>query len=167
MLRNRFTSKDALCMFWTVRLLTFVAFTAHAVLGCCFSHGNCLPEQTIVLSVQDCVDNNDLCSSHGDQRLHWHQEQSTALSVVDASSCVSCPAGGHDHTRHCDDSSCVFGVVETTTLFDLQLLSDVIWGGATLDSWLLVSQDFAFVSEPQAGPPNAHLVRAVLQVWII
>lgn len=162
--------KSWTCMFLAIRLLTLIAFTAHAVLGCCLSHGSCMREQVAVLNEHVCEHHDHQCDSH----KHEHQEDESHANRASESafslavSCVSCPLGCHEHSRHCNDATCVFGVIgSATTLSDLQFAADAIWIDASVDFWLLAASRTDFVVEQLDGPPSSPHSRALLQVWII
>ncbi|AMV32227.1 hypothetical protein VN12_08895 [Pirellula sp. SH-Sr6A] len=160
--------KSWTCMFLAIRLLTLIAFTAHAVLGCCLSHGSCMREQVAVLNDHACDHHDHQCDSHGHEEDESHDNQASESVFSSAASCVPCPFGSHDHSRHCDDATCVFGVVGSpTTLSDLQFAADAIWIDESVDFWHLASRRTDFVVEQLDGPPSSPRIRALLQVWII
>ena len=155
-------------MYWAIRLLTIVSFTAHAVLGCCLSHGSCMQKQTLLLADSDCGHDEQLCISHSDHETHSHAEQATDVAVVSFTARESCPVRGQEQSRHCDDAKCVFGILgTTTTLSELQFASDATWGRESRDSWLLVSRPTTLGGDQQATRSNKLPNRAVLQVWMI
>lgn len=153
-----------------VKLLTLVAFTAHAVLGCCLSHGSCMREQVVILAGIGCNPNehDKACDSHGHGDEHASEgHQITTASIAD-NGIDACPLEGHGHSNHCDDGQCVFGITGApTSLSDLQSVANPIWINASVDFWQVASRAADFVGNWLAGPPKTPLNRAVHQVWLI
>ena len=152
-----------------IQLLTLIAFTAHAVLGCCLSHGSCMREHVVVLNDHVCDHHDHQCDSHEheyeEDESHDNQARESVFSR--ALRCIPCPSSSHNHSRHCDDVTCVFGVIGSpTSLSDLQFAADAIWIDAFVDFWHLASHRTDFAGRLD-GPPGSQHIRALLQVWTI
>ncbi len=149
-------------MFFVLRMLTLVAFAAHAVLGCCLSHGSCMQDHASA--------NVSHCSEHhchtGDvhDSSHHHDDQPFTGDSEDGHSCPTDPPG---HPNHCDDAKCVFGIATHgpySTIWTLGVLG--FWGGGGALGFL-PSQQCCLRSTPSDSPPPTLCNRAVLQVWLI
>lgn len=157
-------------MFFAIRMLTLVAFTAHAVLGCCLSHGNCMQNQAVLLTVQ-CCDHDDYAGdTHNDHDesgvSHIELEQHSSFDLL--SVCPSCPFEGHGHSNHCDDSECVFGLSgnnDSSIVWPFLVVSSCI--NTTINFWHGASPHAKFLRAWLDGPPSIHVERSVLQVWLI
>lgn len=155
-------------MFLVIRMLTLIAFIAHAVLGCCLSHGSCMREQVAILNDHVCEHHDHQCDAHEHEEDESHGNQASEPEFSVAVICIPCPFGNHDHSRHCDDATCVFGIVGiASNLSDLQFAADVIWIDVSVDLWHLAARRTDFIIEDLVGPPSSPHIRALLQVWII
>jgi len=114
---NPVIRKSWLVMFFAIRLLTLVAFTAHAVLGCCLSHGSCMQEQAAILTGHGCDHDGHACDSHGHDDEHASNGHEIATASIAENGVDTCPLEGHGHSNHCDDGQCVFGIAEAPTSF--------------------------------------------------
>jgi hypothetical protein len=165
---NPVIRKSWLVMFFAIRLLTLVAFTAHAVLGCCLSHGSCMQEQAAILTGHGCDHDGHACDSHGHDDEHASNGHEIATASIAENGVDTCPLEGHGHSNHCDDGQCVFGIAEAPTSFsDLQSIANPVWINASVDFWQVASRAADFVGSWLDGPPKAPLTRAVHQVWLI
>jgi len=161
---NRLIWKSWSCMFLAVRILTLVAFTAHAVLGCCLSHGSCMRDQVAVLSGYCCEHDEH---AH-EELLHSDAEHELNSVSVSVAVCLECPREGHGHSNHCDDGKCVFGVSGSNgNSGDWQPAVVLSWINASVDHCRGPSQLIAFLGNWLDGPPRIHKDRSVLQVWRI
>ncbi len=167
---NRAVRKSWLVMFYAIRLLTLVAFTAHAVLGCCLSHGSCMQEQAAILTGHGCDHDEHACDSHGhkdEHALNEHETATVSISVV-ASGLDVCPLNRQGHSNHCEDDHCVFGMAgASASLSELQATAHQIWLKASVDYWQRVTRAADLVGNWLDGPPRTPLNRAVHQVWLI
>ncbi len=155
-------------MLLAIRMLTLIAFTAHAVLGCCLSHGSCMREQSAVLNGHICDHHDHDCDAHEDDEDQSHDNPTSEPEFRFVVNCDAYPVGSHDHSKHCDDATCVFGVISSpTSMSDLQFVADAIWIDGSVDFWLLSARNSDFVDDWLKGPTRAPYSRAVLQVWTI
>ncbi len=174
---HRLIWKSWFCMFFAIRLLTLVAFTMHAVLGCCLSHGSCMREQTAIMTGHGCGQDNP---SH-DVHNTCNHAQDVPTVVPEAASPICATRAGdvlgiegrtivghHGHSNHCDDASCVFGVSPVT--------AQVLIGQSLLDaSWINTADSFWPKPIVLGGvlvhwldcPSRASQSRAVHQRWLI
>ena len=165
---NHLDRKICTCMFLAVRLLTLVAFTAHAVLGCCLSHGSCMQEQVANLTGHICDHDEHTCDSNQVVAGHSHAGKAVKSELVFAIGCDVCPIESRNHSSHCDDLACVFGLAGGSSSFsDLQFVAIVSWVNVSVNYWLEASRHSGYVLNGLERPPHAPSDRAVLQVWRI
>ena len=161
-------------MFFAVRLLTLVAFTVHAVLGCCLAHGNCLHEQSEILTRDACshddhsMDAHDFCESHAHSLSDEHSETLRNLNCVN-SACNSQPIEGHSHSNHCDNTRCIFDVSTSAShAAARQFLADACWLKLPVELWVKPCLHVGSVWIWHAGGlPRSRQNRAIHQVWLI
>lgn len=161
-------------MFFAIRLLTLVAFTVHAVLGCCLTHGSCTHEQTEILTGHACshddhsTDVPDFCESHLHSLSDEHSETLRSLACVNGA-CNSQPIEGHSHSNHCDNTRCIFGVsTSTSNAAARQFLADACWLKLPVELWVKPYLHGGSVWIWHAGGlPKPPQNRAVHQVWLI
>ncbi len=70
-------------MFLGLRLLTLIAFSAHAALGCCLSHGECQSEQTLSVSSLCCDHEHHAVDAHSHDHSHHGPERAADIESVD------------------------------------------------------------------------------------
>ncbi|MGV3485499.1 MAG: hypothetical protein ACO1RT_13870 [Planctomycetaceae bacterium] len=164
---NRLIWNSWSCMSLAIRMLTLVAFTAHAVLGCCLSHGSCMRGHAVTLAEHGCEHDHAI---HGQESpgCHDHVIHEVASEVVLCTSGSLLPDDGHDHPRHCDDVKCVFGVSACSfNVPDWLFATSTTWSDSSVDFWPTPCLGTGFAIHSPGGPPRALLDRAVLQVWRI
>lgn len=179
-----------------IRLLTLAAFTAHAALGCCLSHGSCMHERLAVLDQPVCDH-----AEHGEHAAHGDQAESggyaahgaacqrspersprghvpTAHDImaahqitaacIDAEDTESYNPQGPDHSHHGDEDSCVFVVTSPAVVSSA-------WQLGVGSSWVNVSGEAIgdasrqpnYFSDQLPGPSRVLQLRAQLQRWLI
>jgi hypothetical protein len=155
-----------------LRLLTLVTFTAHAVLGCCLAHGDCMREQAGKLAMACCD-----AETHGNcEDEHEHHDcddelESGVAALDDFDSVAVCSESqpvNHGHHRHCDDTNCVFGVSQDAGI-SLNAVSDglVLWSGSLQGFKALHRQCHNSRDPYRDRLPLSSCNRAILQVWLI
>lgn len=109
-----------------IHRLTLFAFTAHAVLGCCWHHshsiGNDCCAEHVELVADNCNSTHD-CHSH-----HEHRDESGAQSDCDhdvAAIQAICSDGPDQHSHDCDEGRCSY-VAAKLQLLDLDLKSGFV-----------------------------------------
>jgi hypothetical protein len=172
MKKSHFALKFQAFMLSALRILTLVTFTAHAVLGCCLSHGDCMREQTGTLANACCdsVAHGDCEDGHEHHGGHDELEGGkTAHDGTDSfASCSESQPVNHGHHRHCDDSNCVFGVSQDAG-GSLNAVSDglVLWCGS-LEGFKSLNRQCHTSRDPYRDRlPRSSCNRAILQVWLI
>jgi hypothetical protein len=92
-----------------IQRLTLIAFTAHAVLGCCLHHSHaigsdCCGEQ-VAAECESSHDHDGHCShSHHEHGDNSNVDQDSLLPSIEAACC----ACSHEHSHQCDESRCNF-----------------------------------------------------------
>ncbi len=165
---NYLTRKSWSCMSFAIRMMTLVAFTAHAVLGCCLSHGSCMREQAAVLT-EHCCDHTALAVEvHNHDENHTNTSHEHGDELVQVTSSLSCNNDLPGHSNHCDDVSCIFGV-SSVGGNAAELLTSVhaIWITSPVDFWRHTSMLAGYA--PTALPSHSRALsnRSILQVWLI
>lgn len=169
---NRLIWKSWLCMFFAIRLLTLVAFTAHAVLGCCLSHGSCMREQAAIFAGHCCSHDDDLRDAHESCEGHSH-DADVVSETINGTACITSgcevhPTRGQGHSNHCDDPTCTFGVsTNTSNAATWQFFVVVNWIDTSAGFWLKPSLDSGFARCFLDTLPKATQNRAVNQVWLL
>lgn len=159
-------------MLLAIRLLTLVTFTAHAVLGCCLTHGSCMREQAVVLN-DDCGDHHDHeCDSHkaNEEQNHEHHSNETRLcfdGYYFADIAEKHDHSEHDHSEHCNDGICVFGLADPATLSDMKVVSAASWNQLSARYSIAITRHVIEFVDLLRGPPSGPHIRALLQVWTI
>lgn len=165
---NRVIRKVWLVMCFAIRMLTLVAFTAHAMLGCCLSHGSCMQVQAAILTGHGCDHDEHAFDSHEHDDEHVSNAHETDAMSIAENGFGACPLERHGHSNHCDDSQCVFGIAGTpTSLSDLQSVANPVWINASVDYRQAAFRAADFVGTWLDGRPKTPLNRAVHQVWLI
>lgn len=170
MIITRLMRQSWSCMSLAVRMLTLVAFTAHAVLGCCLSHGSCMREQVVALSGQCCDHEDHSEADHvgDDDDEHSHQVEKLDAALEFAVIGVASPFEGHGHPKHCNDGPCVFGLSGNSSgPTGLQILIVSSWISTSANFWRWPCSHGVFLGAWLDGPPSIHVERSVLQVWLI
>ncbi len=155
-------------MFFAIRLMTLLAFTTHAVLGCCLSHGSCLREHTAALTGQCCDHGNHSCASHNDVESHAHGDLEVASTLLCNAGCTEFLSADHGHSNGCDHATCAFGVSRmTSNPLNLQFAANSTGAHSVICSWLCSCRATGHFCNALDSPPRALHNRAVFQVWLI
>lgn len=178
---NRFILKSWYCMFLGLRLLTLVAFSAHAVLGCCLSHGDCQNEQAASISSPCCNHEHHAVEAplhdHSHHGLNESSDNESSdnepadIEPVNIGSVehAKCESGSDHHSHHCDDAQCVFSVAvgSSTSMCHMVMTTHVSWVGLLMDlrhqpvlTWDQVQRSIDLKSLSSED-------RALIQVWQI
>ena len=162
---SRLASQNWTYMFLAIRLLALLTFTAHAVLGCCLSHGSCSLDQEAMLELHCCehaehaceVDYDHQCSEDGSQQAaHEHTHDG------------SCEATDQGHSEHCDHAHCIFGLNVDSGQPSLWLVQYwAVWDYVLTDAQLNPSRKCRNVEASLHRSPHELCNRSVLQVWLI
>jgi hypothetical protein len=161
-------------MLFAIRLLTLMAFTVHAVLGCRLTHGSCTHEQTEILTGHSCdhadhsTDAHDFGEIDEPSLSDEHSETQQSL-VCAATSSFTQPIEGHSHSNHCDNTRCIFDVsTSASNAAAKQFLADACWLKLSVELWAKPCLHGGFVWIWHAGGlPKLPRNRAVHQVWLI
>lgn len=92
-----------------IQQLTLIAFTAHAVFGCCLHHSHafgsvCCGEQ-VTAECESSHDHDGLCShSHDEHDDHSSAVHDSSLPSIEAACC----ACSHEHSHQCNEPHCNF-----------------------------------------------------------
>lgn len=172
MTEHRFVLNFRAFMLSAFRILTLLTFAAHAVLGCCMSHGDCMREQTGMLA-NACCDTATHVNCDVEHEKHGgHDEGETdenGHDVLDSSAtCFDSQPTNHGQHRHCDDTNCAFGVSPVPTS-SLNAISDglVLWCGS-LEGFNLLNRQCSGSEDPYRDRVlRPSCTRAILQVWLI
>lgn len=153
-----------------LRILTLLTFAAHAVLGCCLSHGGCMlhPEHSHVES----------CCEHSHTSEHGHDETNSGFEAPSDSGAgsdtasntapVQCSTERERGSGPCHDPHCVFDVaVRSVVLLDWKASADICWLEPIVDCKLVSFSAVSVRTLGLGGPPNPFPGRASLQVWLI
>lgn len=173
MIVNRLIWKSWLCMFFAIRFLTLIAFTAHAMLGCCLSHGSCMQEHAAMLTGH-CGDHSiNVRNVHENCESHSRDVSDKVSENHPASDCqilafAGLPIDGHGHSHHGDDARCIFGFSSgTSTAAAWQWWADASWINTSVDFRQMPCLHGGLVRIWLDGLPQADHNRAVHQVWLI
>lgn len=151
-----------------IRLLTLFTFTAHAVLGCCVSHGSCMREQAGT-RVNACCD-SAIHSNCDDEHDHHGERKSEVGGQLVSPSYMVCldeQTTNHENHRHCDDLQCVFGVSHDASTLSSVSGDLVLWCGRLEESQSLPRQCHGSRDPYSDRLPQSLCNRAILQVWLI
>lgn len=172
MKKSHFALKFQAFMLTALRILTLFTFTAHAVLGCCLSHGDCMREQTGTLANACCDSVKQSDCEDGHEHHGSHDELESGVTAHDATdsfaACSDSQPVNQGHHRHCDDTICVFGVNQDTG-GSLNSVSDglVLWCGR-LEGFKSLNRQFCASRDLYRDRSLRSLCnRAILQVWLI
>lgn len=156
-------------MIVAIRLLTLITFTAHAVLGCCVSHGSCFGGSTETSAIAGCDH-----PSHGNGHAEHEQHGASDCKVQVQAAAGHLHVGGEEqstnqrHRHHCGGIHCVFGVSHHSgnTVSSLRG-STVLWCGHPVEKYSLgISCGGSCDPHRDRLPPSlGH--RALRQVWLI
>ena len=151
------------------RILTLLAFTAHAVLGCCLSHGECTHPQTTSL-VGHCCEHDEGAqeSSEDVGSLHSSCIAGAHPSACSANSFDLDDSSQHQHSSGCDDLSCAYlGDVNAGAAVAGQHTPFASIVDALIEDWLRPAPGptHAIAGLYLSTPAVCH--RALLQVWLI
>ncbi len=151
-----------------IQRLTLFAFTAHAVLGCCWHHSHAIANDGCVDRVEHARESGEHTHVHSIHECHTHGDESETPAACEtaatASELVSCDS--HDsHSHDCNEAQCSFLVAKFQTLAlehqasfsDLVFLEAKLFavsGGNLIDR---VSECFQFAGVMTSGQRCADL----------
>lgn len=166
-----------------IQIVTLVAFTAHAVLGCCWHHSH----TTIACSTQAAAEGQpdhspaqtsvDDCSQRSSMRTHTNCSHQHAAKVCDAAQDrsgrlvkPSCCSSSHQPADHCTYSRCTYISAKLLT-FNLSDAASPEGFVATCDLLRLLTTVHAeaqIAHRPSFSSPQSSGERcAYLQTWQI
>jgi hypothetical protein len=158
-------------MSFAIRLLTLVAFAAHAVLGCCLTHGNCVSWRGNAESGQQlCCDHED---HHGETGTVSVQANNVAENCVEVFGLVPTGTSKQSGVPHqsscCDHSKCVFGISDSAgpKSDEKPQSNDAVWAELAFGNGLSPGLSTVPFHVQSKIPIPALAARAMLQVWLI
>ncbi len=159
-------------MCFSLRLLTIVAFSAHAVLGCCLSHGDCHRQHAPLAGSIGCDHDHHAEEGHHAELGHHHNHSQMALSESAGEEplvSTTCAPVDEGHSHHCDDTQCVFSATAgaPSVACHLAMSVNVSWVGVLMD---LRHQPICSGKQTRRSTDQRALTcenEALLQVWQI
>lgn len=153
-----------------LRILTLLTFAAHAVLGCCLSHGSCTDDPSRS-HVETCCghshptqDGHEACEAEPDAPSECRSEPDTTTSPA----YLHGSSDGDGGSGPCDHSRCVFDIaVRSLVVLDWKASADIGWLGPFFDGRLVPFSEVSARTVGAQGPPKPLTSRASLQVWLI